>query len=110
LVDLRAVQMVMPVVDASDLTVWLYWQPLAPSERDLRVLRVFVHLVGGINPATNTPLWSQDDGPPQDGRISTQSWTVGTHYRDVYQVPLANVPSGTMNFVSVSMIRSAVPV
>ncbi|HUN10155.1 MAG TPA: glycosyltransferase family 39 protein [Aggregatilineales bacterium] len=92
LVDLRAVQMVMPVVDASDLTVWLYWQPLAPSERDLRV---FVHLVGGINPATNTPLWSQDDGPPQDGRISTQSWTVGTHYRDVYQVPLANVPSGT---------------
>jgi hypothetical protein len=92
LVDLRAVQMVMPVVDASDLTVWLYWQPLAPSERDLRV---FVHLIGGINPATGTPLWSQDDGPPQDGRISTQSWTVGTHYRDVYQVPLANVPSGT---------------
>lgn len=92
LVDLRAVQIVMPVVDASDLTVWLYWQPLATSERDLRV---FVHLVGGINPATNTPLWSQDDGPPQDGRISTQSWTVGTNYRDVYQVPLANVPPGT---------------
>jgi len=71
-----------------ELTVWLYWQPIEPSQIPLTG---FVHLVGDINPATGTPLWSQDDHPPQNGRISTTTWVEGELYRDVYVLPLDDV-------------------
>ncbi len=92
LTDVRAAQVILPIAPGGDLTVWLYWQPTAQSAAPLRV---FVHLIGPTNPATGTPLWSQDDGPPQDGRISTDTWTVGALYRDVYQVPLIGIPAGS---------------
>jgi len=43
-----------------DLIVMLYWQKEAESNV---ALSQFVHLVGNINPATGSPLWSQDDHP-----------------------------------------------
>jgi hypothetical protein len=89
---LQGAQVFDPPLPSGDLTVWLYWQPTAQSATPLRV---FVHLIGPVNPATGTPLWSQDDGPPQDGRLNTDSWVVGALYRDVYQVPLVAVPPGS---------------
>lgn len=75
----------------NDLTIWLYWLPLEPTQTPLKI---FVHLIGSTNPNTNTPLWSQDDQFPQDGRISSTTWTTTT-FRDVYTLPLSAVSPGT---------------
>ncbi|MFN8377126.1 MAG: glycosyltransferase family 39 protein [Anaerolineae bacterium] len=45
------------------------------------LLKTFVHVVGPTNPATGTPLWAQDDQPPQDS-VDTRNWEAGTRYRD----------------------------
>lgn len=81
----------MPPEPDGHLLVWLYWQPLNPTDR---AYKVFVHIVGDVNPATGTPLWSQHDQYPQNGRISTQDWTPAAIYRDVYTLPLAGVIAG----------------
>ena len=74
-----------------EITVWLYWQPMNTTEQSLTV---FVHLIGAVNSATGSPLWSQDDHPPQDGRVTTDLWQTDVVYRDVYELPLDGVPSG----------------
>lgn len=89
--ELAGVQIIAPPELNDQITVWLYWQPLAQTERDLKV---FVHLLGDINPATGTPLWSQADQFPQHGRVATTTWEHGTILRDVYTLPLTDVPSG----------------
>ncbi|MEO8396820.1 MAG: hypothetical protein ABI700_27750 [Chloroflexota bacterium] len=68
-----------------DLTIWLYWRALKPTETPQKV---FVHL-GDAN-----QIVAQDDHYPQEGRVSTDSWQIGTVYRDVYTLPLTGVPSG----------------
>lgn len=73
------------------LTIWLYWRPIAVTERPLKV---FVHLLGNLNPAASTPLWAQDDRFPQDGRISTTGWQSQMVYRDVYEISLEGVAPG----------------
>ncbi|MBC7809960.1 MAG: glycosyltransferase family 39 protein [Burkholderiales bacterium] len=82
---------VFPPEPSGVLTIWAYWHPLSTSERPLKV---FVHLIGAMNPATGTPLWTQDDRFPQNGRIESTSWTADRLYRDVYVLPLEGVPSG----------------
>jgi hypothetical protein len=74
-----------------ELTIWLYWRPLAQTETSLKV---FVHLIGAINPATGSSLWSQADAFPQQGRVMTDNWQIGTLYRDVYRLNLQAVPAG----------------
>ena len=74
-----------------DLTAILYWQAFEQTET---ALTVFSHLVGKINPETGTSLWSQDDHPPQNGRLSTNLWEVNRLYRDVYRLPLSTVVPG----------------
>ena len=76
--------------------VVLYWRPLRDSETPLKFS---VQLIGATNPATGTPLWSQDDQFPQDGRLSTTTWTAGETFRDVYTLPLAGVPPGEYTVV-----------
>lgn len=87
---------VSPPEPTGELPVWLYWQPLSTSETPLTV---FVHLTGSINPITGTPLWSQDDHEPQFGRAQTTLWSVGTVYRDVFEIPLEQVPPGQYQLV-----------
>ncbi|MBZ0278653.1 MAG: hypothetical protein K8I60_21070, partial [Anaerolineae bacterium] len=74
-----------------DLVVWLYWKPIQQTPASLKI---FVHLAGGINPVTGSPLWSQDDQYPQDGRLDSVAWPVGEVFRDVYQIPLNDVLPG----------------
>jgi uncharacterized membrane protein len=62
----------------------LFWTPLGQSEESLTV---FVHVLGPPNPE-GSPLWAQDDHPPQNGRLSTRDWTSGELYRDVYKLAL----------------------
>jgi hypothetical protein len=78
------------------LTVWLYWQPLALSPQ---AYSVSVQLIGATNPATNTPLWSQDDQLPQNGRVQTDTWQIGTLYRDSFRLPLDGVTNGEYTLI-----------
>jgi hypothetical protein len=76
---------------SNDITVWLYWRPLMTTETPQTV---FVHLIGDINPETGTALWSQDDHPPQNGRVSSSEWEIGIIYRDVFTLSVEDVVSG----------------
>lgn len=71
------------------LTIWVYWRPLQASDSPLKA---FVHLVGDINPASGTPLWTQDDHAPSPG--NTLRWEAGIIYRDVFYLPLSGVTPG----------------
>jgi hypothetical protein len=83
---------VFPMTEPTgELTVWVYWRALRGSDTPLKV---FVHLIGATNPVTGSPLWTQDDQYPQDGRISTMDWTPEIIYRDVYSLPVSDVPAG----------------
>lgn len=77
---------------SNELPVWLYWRPTAQTGVSLTA---FVHLVGAPNPETGSPLWSQDDHPPQNGRLSTDQWQPETTYRDIFVLPLEGVLAGT---------------
>jgi len=87
--ELIGAKISMPPQSDGDLTVWLYWRPLQTTENSLKI---FVHMAGTMNPATDTPLWTQDDQYPQDERISTTSWS--EIFRDVYTLPLSGVVGG----------------
>ncbi len=89
-IELVEAYLFTPEPDA-ELTLWLYWQPV---EQTPAPLTAFVHLVGDVNPATGTPLWSQDDHPPQRGRVSTDAWALDAVYRDVFTLSLEGVRSG----------------
>lgn len=71
------------------LTVWVYWRPLQASNSPLKA---FVHLVGDVNPASGTPLWTQDDHTPAPG--NTLQWEADRVYRDVFYLPLSGVMPG----------------
>jgi hypothetical protein len=64
----------------SVLNVLLYWDHM-PKDG----LKVFVHLIGAVK-SDGSPLWTQDDHPPQ--------LTGGDLGRDVYHLDLATVPPG----------------
>jgi hypothetical protein len=56
---------------------------------------VFVHLVGPVQAATNSPLWAQHDGMPADGLRPTTSWQPGEAVREmrVILVPVDAPPA-----------------
>ncbi|MCY4525369.1 MAG: glycosyltransferase family 39 protein [Anaerolineaceae bacterium] len=75
----------------SDLTVEVVWRATGRSGASLKG---FAHLYDTRGPAGGSPLWSQDDQYIQDGRADTRTWETGTLLRDVYQLPLHQVPQG----------------
>lgn len=77
------------------LPVWLYWQPLTTSDTPLKV---FVHLISTTADGETT-IWSQDDNYPQNGRVSSVSWEIGTLLRDIYSLSLEGVPAGTYDLI-----------
>ncbi len=94
--ELVGARVLTPSETSGTLTVWLYWRPLAQTRAPLKV---FVQLIGAPNPS-GSPLWTQDDHYPQDGRIDTTYWLTNTTYRDVYQLPLAGVPAGDYTVIT----------
>lgn len=97
IVDFVAME-VSPATDPDGrLTILTYWQPESQSDRPLKI---FVHLMGEVNnPASGTALWSQDDQFPQDDRLNTSTWSTGTVFRDVYHLPISDLPAGDYNLV-----------
>jgi hypothetical protein len=81
---------------SGDLTVWVYWQPSAQTSQDYQVS---LQVIGAMNPTTNSPLWLQDDQLPQNGRLSSTSWTIGTVYREVFQLPINDLPAGEYTLI-----------
>lgn len=79
-----------------NLTLEVYWRTIAPTPRPLTS---FVHLIGAMNPATHSPLWAQDDHPPQNGRIMTDTWTPDLYYRDVYTMVISDLPAGDYQII-----------
>ncbi len=63
------------------LLVTLIWQPIDRTDVSLKI---FVHLLDAEG-----RLVSQDDQPPQDGTLSTQTWLPDVPLRDVYLLPLS---------------------
>lgn len=74
-----------------ELLLWLYWKPLARTERPLKS---FAHVYGEQNPITGGALWAQDDQFPQRGRLDSTSWEIGKVFRDVYYLPTASMLDG----------------
>jgi hypothetical protein len=96
-VTLADVRVITPPQPTGELTMWAYWQPLRQTDVPLKA---FVHLIGPINPATGTPLWSQHDHEPQNGRAATDTWQPNARYRDVFHLPgAASVPAGDYTLV-----------
>lgn len=75
------------------INLTLYWQPLRRLDRSWVV---FAHLLGEqINPASDTPLWGQDDGYPLRGEFPTHHWRPRTTVRDMRRFVVdPNAPPG----------------
>jgi 4-amino-4-deoxy-L-arabinose transferase-like glycosyltransferase len=69
----------------------LYWQALAPLPADYTV---FVHLLGGQNPASGGPLWAGHDSQPAEGSYPTTAWKPGEMVLDghLLAIPAETVP------------------
>lgn len=83
-----------PTVRAGEtLSLDLYWQVDRPIEKRLKV---FTHLIGTAhNPATNGPLWAQDDQIPLEGAYPTEAWLPDIPLRDRYELVIPpNAPPG----------------
>ncbi|NJN94694.1 MAG: hypothetical protein HC875_11670 [Anaerolineales bacterium] len=70
------------------LPLTLYWQALAPLDRNWTV---FVHLLDD-----NEQIISQQDQIPGAGQFPTTSWLTGEYLLDSYNLPIpADIPPGT---------------
>lgn len=72
----------MQVQPGGTLTVTLYWEALAPFERNYQV---FVHLYEGS-------MWAQDDGAPECDINPTTRWEPGQVIRDPHLIQLPQEP------------------
>jgi mannosyltransferase len=57
----------------------LHWRTTAPLRARYTV---FAHVIGGVNPATRTPVWAQMDSEPAGGARPTTDWRVGEVIED----------------------------
>jgi hypothetical protein len=67
------------------VVVDLYWRARAPIQT---AYTVFAQIVGPFNPASNNPVWGQQDNPPVSGAFSTTDWPVGMIVRDRHTLRL----------------------
>lgn len=66
--------------NSDSITLTLYWQSLAPMDRDYTV---FVHALDA-----NGEIIAQEDQQPQGGNYPTSLWDVGEQIRDDYSLAL----------------------
>ena len=79
-------------LSADVLRVILYWQA---DSRTTEALNGFVHLIGPLNPATGSPLWTQEDHRIPGSITDTTRWSPGEIRRDVYQLQIPpSLPDG----------------
>jgi hypothetical protein len=67
------------IAPGQTLLLTLRWQTSAPITNNYTV---FAHVIGALNPATQSPVWAQMDGEPAGGSRPTTSWRVGETIED----------------------------
>lgn len=74
------------------LQVTLHWRPTTRVDKSFKV---FVHLIGAMNPRTQSPVWVQRDAEPVGGSRPTTQWQIGELIDDRYslQIP-GDMPPG----------------
>ncbi|MEE9615520.1 MAG: glycosyltransferase family 39 protein [Anaerolineae bacterium] len=73
----------------------LYYQGLSKMRKDYTV---FTHLLGPYNPATDGPLWGQDDSEPCRRFYPTSSWDIGEIVIDRFTISIpTETPPGNYN-------------
>ncbi len=90
--ELVGYQAEMPPTRDGDLIIQLVWKPVETTSTPLKI---FVHLTLG----ENGPPISQDDQFPQDDRGQTSDWPPNYLLRDIYDLPLRNVPAGEYHLI-----------
>jgi len=82
-----------PTYEAGEtIHLTLYYQGLSKMGTDYTV---FTHLLGPYNPATDGPLWGQDDSEPCRRFYPTSSWDVGEIVIDKFTISIpAETPPG----------------
>ena len=86
----RPIERIRP---AEKMTIDLFWQAQRRPDKDYTV---FVHLLGGYNPATGGPVWAQDDRQPLAGGHPTTRWLPGQTVADRHDLVLPKeIPPGT---------------
>ena len=82
-----------PFQPGDTLVVTMYWGAVDEVARDYTAS---IQLHGPFNPATNGPLWAQDDAQPGRGTYPTTRWTPGETVIEAYSLPIpADAPPGT---------------
>ncbi len=80
------------VAPGETLELTLQWQTSAPIAKNYKV---FTHLIGMMNPTTNSPVWAQMDSEPVGGSRPTTTWHVGETIDDRYGLLVpSNTPPG----------------
>jgi hypothetical protein len=51
----------------------LHWKTTAPVDNRYTV---FAHIIGAVNPATQSPVWAQMDSEPAGGARPTSTWQI----------------------------------
>lgn len=74
------------------LQLTLHWKATAPINKRYKV---FAHVIGGVNPATQSPVWAQMDNEPVGDSHPTIDWQAGEQVDDRYGLMLPdNIPPG----------------
>jgi mannosyltransferase len=80
------------VLPGQILQLSLHWRANSRIEKRYKV---FTHLIGAENPATQSPVWAQMDGEPVGGSYPTSLWQPGDTIEDLYGLAIPpNVPPG----------------
>ncbi len=69
--------------DGNALALTLYWRARAETRTDYTV---FAQLTGALNPATQSPVWAQDDAKPGHAAYPTPRWRAGEIIVDDYHL------------------------
>jgi len=81
----------------STFSVELFWNTVS---NDTRNLTVFMQLIGPARP-DGSQIWAQDDHPPQQGRISPQTWELDRTFADVHTLQLPEeLPSAEYTIIT----------
>ena len=89
---------VVDLAPGETLLVDLYWQVERPPQTDYTV---FLHLVGeAFNPATEGPIWGQQDARPLQSMWPTETWRTGEAMVDRHAIALdPEAPEGSYSLV-----------
>ncbi len=80
------------VMPGQILQLSLRWRANGAVEKRYKV---FTHLIGAENPATQSPVWAQMDGEPVGGSLPTSQWQPGDTIQDLYGLAVPpNAPPG----------------